>query len=375
MSAPLPGWCGYTPTGYRMINSVEITNFRSFDSTVLKDCRRINLIVGENGSGKTALLEAIFLAAGPGPEIALRTRAWRGYGGGGAQWRISGTTEEIERALWADLFHKFQINKHAAISLEGDQEHTRSVIISYQETAVARQPNRHSRRANKELKPNPHPLEFKWSVPHRLPVSVSPFIDDGEIKFPAVPESLVKSVFFAANQTYSGIETANRFSILSRTFKSKQFIEMFKRHFTNVLDLSVETVAGMAMLFAHVKDIPEKIPLSLASGGMNKLAAILLAMPAAPGGVVLVDEIENGVYYRRLPLIWESLLELARATDSQVFVSTHSAECIAAASDIAANAPGEFSVIRTVMEDGATKIRHFSGQKFALTLEQHLDIR
>ena len=129
------------------------------------------------------------------------------------------------------------------------------------------------------------------------------------------------------------------------------------------------------MLFAHVKDLPEKIPLSLASGGMNKLAAILLAMPSHPRGVIMVDEVENGVYYKRLPLIWESLLDLARAHECQVFVSTHSGECIEAAAQIAEKNPDDFSLVRTVSEKGVSKIKQITGRKFAAALEQRLDIR
>ena len=55
-----------------MVNSFSIKNFRSFNEVKVEGCKRINLIVGDNGSGKTALLEALFLAAGVSPELLLR---------------------------------------------------------------------------------------------------------------------------------------------------------------------------------------------------------------------------------------------------------------------------------------------------------------
>ena len=42
-----------------MINEVKIENFRGFASLELKDLKRVNLLVGENDSGKTSLLEAV----------------------------------------------------------------------------------------------------------------------------------------------------------------------------------------------------------------------------------------------------------------------------------------------------------------------------
>jgi AAA15 family ATPase/GTPase len=47
--------------GYLMATSIDIRNFRCFDHVAANDCRRINILVGENGSGKTALLESIIL--------------------------------------------------------------------------------------------------------------------------------------------------------------------------------------------------------------------------------------------------------------------------------------------------------------------------
>src|SRR5690348_922388 len=119
----------YVSTGYKMIKSISIRNFRSFEAATINGCSRINIIVGENGSGKTALLESIFLAAGPSPEIALRTRAWRGLEG----QRLTGTNEQIDRALWADLFHKFDTDQSASVSLHGDKDHNRSIIMTFNE--------------------------------------------------------------------------------------------------------------------------------------------------------------------------------------------------------------------------------------------------
>jgi len=61
-----------------LIRSLEIDNFRCFKSLRLTDVRQFNIITGASGSGKTALLEAIFVAGGNSAEIFLRADAWRG---------------------------------------------------------------------------------------------------------------------------------------------------------------------------------------------------------------------------------------------------------------------------------------------------------
>jgi AAA15 family ATPase/GTPase len=52
-----------------MIESLEVKNFRCFKDLHLSDLRRINVVVGDSGSGKTALLEALWICAGMGPEF------------------------------------------------------------------------------------------------------------------------------------------------------------------------------------------------------------------------------------------------------------------------------------------------------------------
>jgi AAA15 family ATPase/GTPase len=61
-----------------MINDVDIQNYKCFERLTINGCRRINVIVGDNGSGKTSLLEAMFLALGGTTELVIRFRQNRG---------------------------------------------------------------------------------------------------------------------------------------------------------------------------------------------------------------------------------------------------------------------------------------------------------
>lgn len=60
-----------------MITAVEIRDFKCFEHVSISGLKRVNLLVGENGSGKTAFLEALFLAAGATPALHFRAQAWR----------------------------------------------------------------------------------------------------------------------------------------------------------------------------------------------------------------------------------------------------------------------------------------------------------
>ena len=352
--------------GTYMINSVDIKRFRGFNVARLSECKLINIVVGENGAGKTSLLEAIFLAAAQSPEVAIRLRGFRGL----AEGQIQGSPAQIEDAMWRDLFHRFDKEKSVVITLKGDANHNRSLAISYNEQSSSFPI---SGKDDVPLTSNA-PVLFKWKSGDNE-FKVRPLIENGEMKLPVGPRLATETFFFAANHTYSSRETAGRYSMLSRSFKESEVIGLFKEHFKNVEDLSIEVGAGAAMVYAKVASMPEKVPLSLLSGGMSKLASILFAIPSQKNGVVLIDEIENGLYYKRLPVVWKSLHAFCKKYDTQVFASTHSAECLHAAAELATKFPDDFSVAYVGSKDGASTLRQFGGDKFVDAINDEIEIR
>ena len=73
------------------------------------------------------------------------------------------------------------------------------------------------------------------------------------------------------------------------------------------------------------------IPLPAMGEGMNRVASLVLAIGSASGGVICIDEIENGLHYSIMTDVWRAIAKAARAFDVQIFATTHSLECIRAA--------------------------------------------
>jgi AAA15 family ATPase/GTPase len=64
---------------------------------------------------------------------------------------------------------------------------------------------------------------------------------------------------------------------------------------------------------------------------MYRLVAILAELLGAPADVAFIDEVENGIHHSVLEQVWTGLGEVAERLDIQLFVTTHSYECIEAA--------------------------------------------
>ena len=61
------------------INDIEISNYKGIESIELKDLRRMNILIGDNNSGKTTILEAISFLEKPFDFRAHLKTARRGY--------------------------------------------------------------------------------------------------------------------------------------------------------------------------------------------------------------------------------------------------------------------------------------------------------
>ncbi len=72
-----------------------------------------------------------------------------------------------------------------------------------------------------------------------------------------------------------------------------------------------------------------RIPLRSMGDGLTRMFHIALAVGSAPGGVLLIDEFENGLHWRIQEKLWKSLARAARDFDVQVFGTTHSRDCVA----------------------------------------------
>ena len=148
-----------------------------------------------------------------------------------------------------------------------------------------------------------------------------------------------------------------------------------KAEFPFIEGLSTEISAGLPMVYAAVASMDTKVPIALVSDGVSKFLSMLLGVEAFSGGLVLVDEIENGFYYDRLPKVWAALLLACKHSGTQVFASTHSAECLRGLLPTLRDHADEFSLIRAEKVDGRCTARMFTGRELRSAIEQDMEIR
>ncbi len=343
-----------------MIKSIVIENFRCFNELKINNCRRINIIVGENGTGKTALLEAIFLALGHSPELILRLRQQRGLSAS-----LSGAIAGIEEAIWKDFFFSRDWAKEASIRLTGDGPEARSLTLrrgSMQQAIPL-----DSEKSKDELATSP--ICMVWRDAVGKDHTSYPKITSKGLEFEARAEDLPDFFMFPANQHVGASETAQRFSSLSRKGKIGDFINIWTKEFPWIENLSIEMEGGAAAIYASVRGQKEKIPLANISGAINRFVAVLLAMSSRENAVVLVDEIENGTYYKHQAAMWRALLSIARTYGTQLFLTTHSEEWLRSLIESASGYIDEIALWRMERSGDGPVLHSFVGKKVIAGIE------
>ena len=108
--------------------------------------------------------------------------------------------------------------------------------------------------------------------------------------------------------------------------------------------VEVVYMGGTPMIWGDI-GLSELVPLPAMGEGMTRLARIVLGISSVPGGVLLVDEVENGIHHSAMVGAWKAIGQAAERFDAQVFATTHSFECIQKA--VEALTPEGFRYFRT----------------------------
>lgn len=353
-----------------MIKSLEVRSFRCFKFLALENLKQINIIVGDNGSGKTALCEALFLPGGVGPEIYFRTRSWRG----GVETQFSADRENYE-SLWRELFYSLDQQQTVVIRFSDSESRERKLRVYYgdRQTELAISLATASTSAAFESA-TIRPVTFEWTTETGNVFPLTPeFTADG-LRLPKMSESY-PLIFMSATAVFNAADNAKRFSALSKRQREKTVVDSVRRIFPTVQDLSVEVVGMNPVIHATVKGLPEKLPIGSLSAGLSKYVGILLAVASVPGGVVIIDEIENGFYYTKFASVWDGITHSCEENNTQLFVTTHSMEFLRAALPSVSQKLGSFELLRTEKPDGFCTVKQFSGKEFEAGLVQGIEFR
>jgi len=336
----------------KMYKKIKIENLRGIKQLEIDDLRQFNLIVGENNSGKTTILEGLWLlVGGSNPDIPLRANVFRDL-------------SIISQYSLKPLFNKLDVNSNIKLSGEFENpKHYRQLIIKPNMESIALR-EKETKEAIVETEYSTSGIEpimnglvldfYSGDEDKKLKKIKSSFIMAPEgIKFdrPEGYKEYLHAVYLNP-KNMSGKDLVNRFDINQKAKKIDKIIEILVKMEPSVKDLSLG-VEGI--IYADI-GLPDLIPVNALGAGFLKFLSILLAVIEKPNSILIIDEIENGLYPTSQNILWDSILSLAKESDVQIFATTHSLECIRAFNS---------SYSRIIKNTESDKIRLFRIEKKA----------
>ncbi len=307
-----------------MFQSFTFKNFRCFRDFKLDSLARINLIAGQNNVGKTALLEGIFLHLGPtNPGLSEILRGMRGIQRAGIR-----SAEDV----WGDLFPAYNLDAIIELASEDRSGVYRFLHMSLKEPEHTRfiQPETDAEKmvalGITKLPDREFILEYRDSTGQE---AVSSALVTDAIRSDKIGKVADLPLIRLIATSTRRVETT-LFSDLEAVGRESEVISALKLIEPRLKRLALLSTGGTSIIHADL-GIGRLIPIPLVGEGMNRLLTITVAIANTEHGVVLIDEIENGLHYSVMTKVWTAIAQAARAADVQIFATTHSWECITAA--------------------------------------------
>jgi AAA15 family ATPase/GTPase len=317
-----------------MIKRFVIENFRGFEKLELDDFQRFNVITGLNNVGKTALLEALFLHIGPtNPELPLRLQGFRGI-------NVSSTSGE---SLWGPIFHNFDISKIISLkSYDLEKRESRLEIKNPVKEAVSGSYKNGPTDASGTgvistgIKPFDR-IELLFVSPDGNTHRSYAVIDEaGDIKFEGIRQHKTQGIFVFSRGRGGLDEDAERYSQLDMRGEADVIKDAIFIIEHRLKRLSVVSTVFGSSVHGDI-GIGRLLPVQLMGDGTSRVLTMSLSIASAPKGLVLIDEIENGIHYSVMDKVVMAVLKLAEKWNVQIFATTHSDDFIKALKNVAMN--------------------------------------
>lgn len=350
-----------------LIESVTVEKFRCFDKLEVQGLSRVNLFVGANNTGKTALLEALeTVVSGDSPVLLHRASFERGefFPPSESMPPTVGGLLSVRRWFHGHGLVPGSYFRIAAVQRGGGRAMTRVLKPHVDGT------------------PGGFRLATDWQPPGAGKKSEYPISLDGMLGAPPPRVflryglRLAPPVCFVSTDRPVDEDLAGYWEKVQLT-PAEAAAETAMR----IVDPRVERIAfsGSAetsRALVRLKGATEPVPLGSMGEGSSRLLRLALASANARGGYLLVDELENGIHWGVMPRIWRFLVEAARELDLQVFATTHSKDCLEAIATLHRTSPelaADVSVHR--LDAGRSQTVRMAAAEVETLLDTSLEIR
>jgi ABC-type branched-subunit amino acid transport system ATPase component len=351
-----------------LLKNLEIRSFRGFRHLKIERLGRVNLIVGKNNVGKTALLEALRLYASRGSPNVI----WEIVGGVDESRRFRHQTTSEKLALLKYIFYGRKDvrikSEHESIQIGpmNAPEERLSVGVGWDIVTISDSYPSGRRTVGFSVQ-----LGTKPAALYPLDESLLPEL------FEQQGQGI--SAFFVSSGGLTKDRAArlwDRIALTSLQEKVLDGLRLIAPGITGINFVADNTSPLVRLPIVKVVDMDEPLPLGNLGDGMNRMLGIALALVNARDGMLLIDEIENGLHYSIQPDMWRIIFQLARQLNVQVFATSHSWDCIEAFQQAAQeDTRTEGLLIRLEYKKGEVVPTLFDERELGIVTREQIEVR
>ncbi len=383
-------------------NQISIDGFRGLKNLTLDQLGPLNILVGENNSGKTSVLEAISVLCRPyDPYEWLAMVRRRDFGQldetrvQSLRWCFSQKGELVDPDFMYEGKCDFKCN--GAYPVRGIEVEYRDIIGEPSEREIERlnrQRNRTGEYADLERQwrgaqivhniwdesqpydqpPEPMVLQI-WEEDRMSGVRSRP----SSRRMPQdVPAEMLTPYSYQLNRMQVSSHSQQLLFPLFDEYKSgrEAIVNLVREFDPDVMDINVASLRGgrPALYVSHRRLGPA--PLSVFGDALRRAVLLASTIQTLAGGVLLVDEMETGIHVSALKKVFVWLVKAASRFDVQIIATTHSLEAVDAVCDSMTDRIDDLITFNIDQTSDETKVKRIPGNLLhRLRHERGLDVR
>ena len=363
-----------------MLKSLTIKNYRAFESFKLDHAARVNLIVGTNNSGKSSLLEAIYLIASEDASSSfiyiLNERGEFSLESIDPRY----VTRQLGNYQISHIFHGHDLAGDKAITIQSEAKNNASLKIFMRK----KDPQKRLPLDNEAMDAEDRSLllifERKGSGLERNEETLR-ITSDGLLSYRPYPRKVItgdQNAKFVSTNYLAYDALAILWDDITLTPREDKVVEALQ-----ILESNVERISFTSRqtsnsgILLKLKGTREPIPLGSMGDGMRRVLAITASLVSVDKGTLLVDEIDTGLYYGVLTDMWRLILETSAKQNAQVFATTHSWDCVRAFQQALSSTTDVNSgcLIRLEKDDDKIEAVSYSQRELDIAIKQGIEVR
>lgn len=281
-----------------LAEQIGFKNYRNFTDFQMAGLKQVNLIVGDSNVGKTGLLEGLVALWGTNEQFHALPNTFRMQLDGG---------QSIVENYWQWFFPEKK--PLGSIGFSANYEEAEGTNSRYRYIHIKS-------------------TDLNQTNPYRNYSQLLEGVSESHEYFPSRPRLMSLPVGMG-NYQYQ----VDRFNELASKNNGKEQLVKALR----IIEPRLEGLeylklpsSSQAMVYADI-GMEYKIPTTQFGHGFTRSMEMLTQLILSQADIMIADEIENGIHYGSLEPVWKAIITHAMKNGIQVFATTHSRECIAAA--------------------------------------------